>query len=178
MRNIITRSFVKNSCTATVYKDGKLSSAVFIIPCGYNDNDSAERYIRRNMSIDGKLVEVNAIEKLSALYGMEESEFINLATSVNERSKETRNAITKTIVTFKAKLVYMTPDRKIEDITINLPQNMGKKEYSRFILAATPKDCKPIELTDKEEVSTLYALDEQTFIANAREMSDHSHFKF
>ena len=178
MRNTITRSFVKNACTCTIYKDGKLSDCAIVIPCGYNDNASAERYIRRNNLVDGKLVEVSKVDKLSALYGMEESTFLALAKPVDERSKETRNSITKTCASKRATLVYMTPDRKIADLVINIPANLGKREMAAFITAATPKDCKAITLDNIEEVEQLYTLDEATFIANAREMLDHFHYKF
>lgn len=178
MRNTITRTIINNACTCTIYKDGKLSDAVIVIPCGYNTTDAAERYIRRNSLCEGKLVEVSKVNKLSELYGMEETEFIKLAVAVTERTKETRNAITKTVITKRAKLVYMTADRKIDEIIVNIPSNLGKREMSSFIVNATPKGGKPIELSEAEEVSTLYALDEATFILNARPMVDHFHYKF
>lgn len=177
MRNVITRSFVKNACTCTIYKDGKLSDAVIIIPCGYNDNSTAERYIRRNNLVDGKLVEVTKIDKLSALYGMEESDFIRLAKKVDARSKETRDSITKTVITKRATMLYMTPERKIESCEINLAVNLGKRELAKELAKLLPNGCKFIDLDNMEEVETLYALDEQTFISNSRKMKDHFHFE-
>ena len=177
MRNVITRSFVKNACTCTVYKDGKLSDVVVIIPCGYNDEQTAERYIRRNNLTEGKLVEVVKIDRLSALYGMEESTFISLAKKVDARTKETRDSITKTVITKRATMLYMTPERKIESCEINLAVNLGKRELAKELAKLLPMGCKFVDIDNMEEVETLYALDEATFIRNAREMVDHFHFK-
>ena len=177
MRNTITRSICKNSCTTVIFKDGKLDEEVIVIPCGYNDNDAAERYIRRNNLSTGKLVEVSKVERINNLYGMEEDMFIKLAIAVDERSKETRNCISKTVTTKCARLVYMTSDRKIADINIILPNNIGKREMASFIKNSTPAGGKPIEVTDIEEVEKLYVLDEATFIENSREMIDHFHYK-
>ncbi len=177
MRNTITRSFVKNLCTVTVYSGGNLSEKKIYIPCGYNDNSSAERYIRRNnLDIGGKLVEVNSIEKISSLYGMEESTFIKLARVVVERSKDTRNAITKTVISNSAIMVCMTGIRTIEEVYITYPTNMGKKELASFIDTILPDGYKFIELTDIKKSEKLYALDEETFIKNAKPMSDHFHY--
>lgn len=177
MRNTITRSFIKLVASCTVYNNGKLEESEIIIPCGYNTTDAAERYIRRNNLCTGKLVEVSKLDKVSKLLGMDESDFIRLASPVSERSKETRDAITKTINVKRGKLVYMTADRKIDEIIITIPSNLSKREMSAFIINATPKGGKPIELSDVENVPTLYALDENTFAENAREMTDHFHFK-
>lgn len=178
MRNTITRSFVKNSCTCTVYNNGKLSDEIVLIPCGYNDNAAAERYIKRHDLTNGKLVEVSKIDKLSELYGMEEADFIRLATVVDERNKTTRDSITKTIKSYAATLTYMTADRKIADIEIAIPASLGKREYNTYIHGITPNGGKPIEVKDKHEVEKIYALSESDFIANARPMVDHFHYKF
>lgn len=177
MRNTITRSFVKNLCTVTVYANGELSEKKVYIPCGYNDNASAERYIRRNnLDIGGKLVEVNCIEKISSLYGMEESTFIKLAKVVDERSKDTRNSITKTIISNSATMVCMSDKRTIVEDNVTYPCNIGKKELAAFISSVLPNGYKFIELTDFKKSEKLYALDEETFIKNAKQMRDHFHY--
>lgn len=178
MRNTVTRSFIKNVCSCTIYKDGKLSEENILIPCGYNDIAAAERYIKRHDMTTGKLVEVYKIDKLAELYGMEEADFIRLATVVNERDKTTRDSITKTIKSYAATLTYMTVDRKIADIEIAIPASLGKREYNTYIHSVTPNGGKPIEVKDKHEVEKIYALSESDFIANARPMTDHFHYKF
>ena len=175
MRNYITRTFSKNLCTCTVFDAGKLDSVAVLIPTGYNDSESAERYIRRRGLVTGKLVEVSNIERVDELFGMEESKFLSLAKPVDERSKETRDAITKTIISVAATLLYMTKDRKVESVAVFLPKNASKKESTAAIAARLPDGAKPITLEDKRELSAIYALDEATFIANASRMKDHFH---
>ena len=123
MRNTITRSFVKLSCDCIVYKDGKTVKEIVTIPYGYNTTDSAEKYIRKNVALDGKLVMVESVSKVSALYGMDESEFIKLAKVVTERSKETRDCINEflkypkesagSIMTIE--FVSLRPDMTVDD---------------------------------------------------------------
>ncbi len=177
MRNTITRTFIKNACTCTTFNNGALEESLVFIPVGYNDSESAERYIRRNNMTSGKLVEVSKIERVSELFGMDESKFIELAKPVNERDKTTRNAITKTVKTRVATLVYMTAGRTIEETEIAIP-NIGKRELEAYIRNATPNGGKPIELTNAHDVEKLYAMSESDFIKNAKPMVDHFHYKY
>lgn len=173
MRNTITRSFVKLSCDCIVYKDGKTVKEIVTIPYGYNTTDSAEKYIRKNVALDGKLVMVESVSKVSALYGMDESEFIKLAKVVTERSKETRDCITKTVNGRVGTLVYMDEKRAIleKDVFIDPKRNLDKQARE-----LAPKGCKGITIENIRDSEALYVLDERTFIENARPMSDHQHY--
>lgn len=173
MRNTITRSFVKLSCDCIVYKDGKTAKEVVIIPYGYNTTESAENYIRKKVALDGKLVTVESVRKVSALYGMDESDFIKLAKVVTERSKETRDCITKTVIGRVGTLVYMDEKRAIleKDVFIDPKRNLDKQARE-----LAPKGCKGITIENIRDSEALYVLDERTFIENARPMSDHQHY--
>lgn len=173
MRNTITRSFVKNACTCIVYNDGKTHSEVLFVPFGYNTTDAAEKYIRKNMTIDGKLVMVEGIEKTSTLFGMDESEFIKLAKVVPERSKETRDCITKTVIGKSGTLIYMDEKRTIHEkvVFVNARRDLDKQARE-----LAPKGCKGITIENIHDTEALYVLDEATFIENARPMRDHQHY--
>lgn len=174
MRNTITRSFVKNSCACIVYKDGKTHDEVIVIPYGFNDIDAADKYIRRKVSIDGKLVLVKSIEKTSALFGMDESQFIKLAKIVPERSKETRDFISKTVIGKAGTLVYMDKEYVVHrDMEVFVD---AKRKLDVQAKELAPADCIGITVENIHETQALYVLDEQTFIENARPMRDHQHY--
>lgn len=174
MRNTITRSFVKNLCTCIVYKDGKTHDEALAIPYGYNDTNSAEKYIRRKVAIDGKLVLVKSIVKASVLYGMDESQFIKLAKIVPERSKETRDFISKTVIGKVGTLVYMDKKYNVHHDKEVFVDSKRKLDVQAKELA--PADCVGITIENIHDTQALYVLDEATFIANARPMSDHQHY--
>lgn len=174
MRNTITRSFVKNACTCIVYKDGKTHDEVIVVPYGYNDPDSADKYIRRKMDIDGKLVLVKSVEKTSALFGMDEADFIKLAKVVPERNKDTRNLISKTVVGKVGTLVYMDKEYKVhrdKEIFVD-----SKRKLDAQAKENAPADCIGITIENIHDTEALYVLDEATFIKNARPMRDHQHY--
>lgn len=173
MRNTITRTFNKNVCTCVVYANGKTHESVVTIPVGFDTEESAERYIRKNVQLDGKLAAVVSIEKVGALYGMDESDFIKLASIVDERSKDTRNCITKTVVGKVGTLVYMDSERNIHEMLVRVDSKRNLDKQAREL---APDGCKGIDIEDIHDSSALYAIDEATFIKNARPMSDHQHY--
>ena len=174
MRNTITRSFVKNACTCIVYKDGKTHEEIIVVPYGYNDTESADKYIRRKVSLDGKLVLVKSIEKTSALFGMDESQFIKLAKIVPERNKETRDFISKTVIGKVGTLVYMDKEYKVhhdKEVFVDVKRKLDVQAKE-----LAPADCIGITIENIHDTEALYVLDESTFIANARPMRDHQHY--
>lgn len=173
MRNTITRSFNKVAASALVYRDGKITEAVFSLPYLFNTVELAEKYIRKNVNVDGKLVDVVFVEKVSALYGMDESDFIAHATRVDERSKETRGMISKTIVAFEGTLLYMDEQRKVKEMLVLVPKGAKLDKLARSL---APNGCKGITIENVHEVSALYVMSEEDFINHAREMVDHQHY--
>lgn len=175
MRNTITRTFNSNVCTCAVYKDGKISVAKITIPYGFNTVESAENYIRRNVDLDGaKLAAVEHVEKVSRMYGMDEATFIENARIVDERSKDTRNCITKTVVANIGKLIYMDTNRKIceKQVSVDIKRNLDKQARE-----LVPDGCIGITIEGISECTALYAMSEADFIKYARPMVDHQHYK-
>ena len=173
MRNTITRSFNKVCASVLVYVDGKISEQKVNIPYLYNTVELAEKYIRKNVNLDGKLVDVVSVEKVSTLYGMDEADFIKLAKPVDNRSKETRGMISKTVIGYVGTLLYMDEKRSVKEISVLIPKGAKLDKVAREV---TPNGGKPITIENIKETETLFVMDEQTFIANAREMSDHQHY--
>lgn len=175
MRNTITRTFNKNQASVLVYVDGKVTESVCLIPAGFNTVESAEKFIRKNVQLEGKLVTVAKVDKVSTLYGMEEDDFIKYAKQVDERSKETRGLITKTVNGLMGELVYMDKDHAIKTIPVMVKKSDKLDKVAR---EKAPNGCFGITLENIKEVSTLYAMSESDFIKYAREMVDYQHYKF
>ena len=174
MRNTITRSFNKIAAACTLYRDKAIIDDTVLIPYLFNTVELAEKYIRKNNLItDGKLVEVVSVAKVSALYGMEESDFIAKAVKVDERSKETRGMISKTIVANEGTLLYMDTQRKVNEMPVIVPKGAKLDKLARSL---APNGCKGITIENIHEVSALYVMSEEDFIANARPMVDHQHY--
>lgn len=175
MRDTITRQFVKNLCKCAVYNGKEVIDTTVFIPYGFNDEKSAEKYIRKNSTlIDGKLVFVKSVEKIAALFGMSESDFISKGKQVDARSKETRGFVSKTVKGFKGNLVYMD----------KATYQTGKKEVffsenkKLDQLAKKLADDGTIGITIEsiQEVERLYVMSESDFLTYARPMVDHQHY--
>lgn len=170
---IISRTIIRNAAHVTAYKAAtkEIFDSVVLVPASAATVDKAERFIRKNNRFaDGiKLVSVDSIEKMETLVGMYVDTFVANATKVDERSKETRDAITKTVVAMKATILYMTPDRKVNETSVVIPQNIN---YESYIRKNVTLDGRFIEIVNLEEVSTLYAMDEATFIRLAKPMKN------
>lgn len=174
MRNTITRTFNKTLAKCLVYVDNSISERAVFIPYGFNTTELAERYIRKNVQLDEKLVDVISVETVSTLYGMDESDFITLATVVDERSKETRGMISKTVQGYIGTLLYMNEQRKVCEKLVTFTKGEKLATVAR---ENTPDGCKPIDIENIKETSALFVMSEEKFIANAREMTDHQHYK-
>lgn len=173
MRNTITRTFVKNVCTCIVYANGKMSEQFVIIPADFNTDEKAEKYIRKNVQLDGKLASVDKIEKSEQLRGMDESMFMQLAKVVDARSKDTRDCITKNVTALFGTLVYMDKERKLHEQLVRVN---GKRNLDKQARELAPNDCKGITIENVHEQSALYVMDEKTFIENSKPMIDHQHY--
>lgn len=174
MRDTITRTFLKNVCLCAVYADGKIHDESVTIPYGYNSEESAEKYIRKNVQLNGKLASVLSVEKSETLYGMSEADFVSLAKVVDARSKETRDCITKTVVGKIGTLVYMDSERNIKEMPVRVDSKRNLDKQAREL---APNGCKGITIENIKDSEALYVMDEATFIANARPMIDHQHYK-
>ncbi len=177
MRNTITRTFTACLASCKVYENGKLLDAIITLPDFCTLLSTAEKYIRKNPStISGKLVDVLSIDKETVLYGMDESDFIKYASPYEQRGKETRNMITKTVKGYVGEYLYMSvATHEVCKRNVSVPADMSKKldKYAKSIeqvgeKAITIENLKPIE--------ALYAMSETDFRKYGKKMKDHQHY--
>ena len=174
MRETVTRTFAKTVANAVVYIDGKLDKKSYAIPANIDDKDAAKRFLERKVKTGEIIVTVEKLDRLEELRGMPEKLFIKLARIVPERSKETRNDVTKRVIGIRGEMLYMTPNYKVERMTVTF----GKKDKRSDVMDYyVPDNCSPIKIENETECETLYALDEKTFYENSRPMIDHQHYK-
>lgn len=173
MRNTITRTFVKNVCTCVIYANGKTTEQLVTIPADFNTDEKAEKYIRKNVTLDGKLASVDKIEKVEQLRGMDESKFMQIAKVVDGRSKETRDCITKNVIAHFGTLVYMDKERNIYEQLVRVNEKRNLDKQAREL---APKGFHGITIENVHEQAALYVMDEDTFIKNSKPMSDHQHY--
>lgn len=174
MRNIISRSFDKNMVDTLCYDNGNIVQSVVFIPTGFATPEQAERYIRKNNLVSGKLISVEKITRISNTYGMEISTFLAHATPYDERSKDTRNLVTKNITSKVGELLYMTSDYKLERTTVVIPDNT--KNLDKYAQLKAPKGTKGVTIENIREITCLYGMTESDFIAHAKPMIDNNHF--
>lgn len=177
MRNTIVRTFNTTTAHCTVYIDGTISDSLITVPSDTITTEKAEKYIRKTNSCVGKLVSVDSLSKSSAIYGMEESDFIRLATRVPERGKATRNAITKTVCYFEADYIYMdTNTRAVSMRPVTVPLS-AKEKLDKYGKSIEQENEKYISIENLHEVNALYAMSEGNFMRNARRMKDYQHYE-
>lgn len=177
MRNTITRTFSVSLAVCKVYKNGTLSDCTITLPDSIGNTVAAEKYIRRNPSvISGKLVEVTKIDKETTLYGMDESDFLKYAKPYEQRGKETRNMITKTVKGFVGEYLYMTVDtHELCKRNVSVPADMSKKldKYAKTIEQAGEK---AITIENLKPIEALYGISESDFRKYGKKMLDHQHY--
>lgn len=177
MRNTIVRTFNTTTAHCTVYIDGAISDSLITVPSDTITTGKAEKYIRKTNSCVGKLVSVDSLSKSSAIYGMEESDFIRLATRVPERGKATRNAITKTVCYFEADYIYMdTNTRAVSMRPVTVPLS-AKEKLDKYGKSIEQENEKYISIENLHEVNALYAMSEGDFMRNGKRMKDYQHYE-
>jgi len=177
MRNTITRSFTTCLASCKAYENGNLLDAIVALPDFCTLTTTAEKYIRKNPSvISGKLVEVSKIDKETTLYGMDENDFLKYAKPYEQRGKETRNQITKTVKGFVGEYLYMTTDtHELKRRDVSVPADMSKKldKYAKSIEQAGEK---AITIENLKPIEALYAMSETDFRKYGKKMVDHQHY--
>lgn len=177
MRNTITRTFSVSIATCKIYENGALLDSVIVLPDSCGNAVSAEKYIRKNPSlITGKLVDVMSVEKKTTLYGMDESDFLKYAKPYDQRNKETRNMITKTVKSFIGDYLYMSTDtRELCKREVSVPADMAKKldKYAKSIELDNEKS---ILIENLRPIEALYGMSESDFRKYGKKMVDHQHY--
>lgn len=177
MRNTITRSFTTCFASCKVYENGKLLDAVVTLPEFCTLTATAEKYIRKNPSIiSGKLVDVLSIDKQTTLYGIDESDFLKYARPYEQRGKETRNMITKTVKGFIGEYLYMSTDtRELCKREVSVPTDMEKK-LDKYAKSIELDNEKAILIENLKPIEALYAMSESDFRKYGKKMIDHQHY--
>ena len=169
---IISRTIINNIAHTLVFDMDKkaISDTVVILPAAVNTVDKAEKYIRKHDSLltGEKLVSVESIEKLENLVGMYLDTFMVNADKVDERSKDTRDCVTKLVTALEAVALYMDKDRNVKERKVIVP--MGTSNIDAYVSKNRQFDGKFITVASTKEVSQLYAMSEAKFISLAKPM--------
>lgn len=169
---IISRTIVSNIAHVVVFDMGNkaISDSVVILPAAVNTVDRAEKYIRKHdILVSGhKLVSVDSVEKMENLVGMYLDTFMVNADKVDERSKDTRDCITKLVTALEAVALYMDKGRNVKESKVTVP--MGTSNVDAYVSKNCHFDGKFITVASTKEISQLYAMTEAKFISLAKPM--------
>lgn len=177
MRNTIVRTFNTTIAKCIIYKDGALSDCSLTLPADITTQARAEAVIRKSHMVDGKLVSVEKLSRDSAIFGMDESTFIRLATCVSERGKMTRNAITKTVLSYSGDYIYMDmKTRAVSKRPVTVPAS-AKEKLDKYGKSIENDGEKYITIENLHKVSALYAMSEADFMRNGKRMKDYQHYE-
>lgn len=169
---IISRTVKSVNAVCKFFADDSVHTISVQLPAHCNTTNIAERYIRKNNPgiIPGKLIFVERVESSEKLIGMELDDFIANATKVSERSKDTRNCVTKEVQAFSGTALYMDETQSIKETVVTIPQGVAnvdayvRKNYKFDGYYITTKNITP--------VSALYAMDEKVFASLAKPMAN------
>lgn len=179
MRNTISRTFTSTVATCLVFdtNDNKVLETVVTLSNVDNKADEVEKFLRKNPDrIVGKLIMVKDVSVKSELIGMDETDFIKYATPVQERTKETRGMISKTVNTLCGTLKYMdTTDNTIKEKIVTVPEKYKNNpdKYAYNLATATEK---PFMITDLKNVSSLFVMNELEFRTLGKPMVNHQKY--
>lgn len=178
-KEIISRTIKQNVAMVTYLNSDKIVvNSEIPVPERYNTEEKAESYLRKNkVCPEGwKIVCVDEIKTLSALVGMYLDEFMEYAVRVPERSKETRDCVTKEIISYYAHYEYLD-GRDICEAETRIPAAAAKDEDSadKYLRKSKEYYGKLIGTTQILTSKAIYALDEVRFAELARPMVDRFH---
>ena len=169
---IISRTIINNFATGLEYIAAakKVQTFVVVLPAAIDTPERAERYIsKHNDLLSGKMVSVDKVERYENLVGMPLSVFMANAKPVSERSKETRGAITKTVPGFMVDVLYMDENHIIKTVPATVPAAKDVEKYCKINVSVPGKF---VTVENVRAIETLYAMDENTFIALAKPMKN------
>lgn len=178
-KEIISRTVKQNIAKVTYLNADKIVvNSEIPVPERYNTEEKAEKYIRKNnICPDGwRFVCVDELRTVSALLGMYIDEFMRVATYVPERSKDTRDCVTKEIIAYFAHYEYLD-GRNICEAETRIPAAAAKDEESadKYLRKTKEYNGKLIGTTQILTSKAIYALDENCFAELARPMLDRFH---
>ncbi len=179
-KEIISRTITTNYANCLMLDaDRKIAEKHIIVPARIKTTDAAESYIRKNALVpaDCKLIEVTALDPRGALVGMYISDFVDNATLYKERSKETRDCVTKDVVSYIAHYEYLDNGHKLAQGASRIPAEYAKScETAEKYLRKTKEYIgKLVDVYDISKNSGIYAMSEVRFMELAKPMSDRFH---
>lgn len=171
--SIISRTIVSNQASGLYFDPDKraIASFVLVLPAAISSAETAEKYIRKNPALlPGKLVTVENVERCEKLVGMTITDFVSNAKSADARSKETRGAISKTVISGKADALYMNAAHEIKTQTVFFPASVTN--IDAYIRKNVTFPGTFITAENIGTVEQLYYMDESTFISLAKPMKN------
>jgi len=169
MSNLITRSFSCTSFDAVIYsRDSKsINYEHKIISGAFKDTDSLMKYLAKH---NRNILDVDNIKIIDSLYGMTVTDFVRYGQKFDARSKETRELITKQI----ENKIYTV--RVYDKVRKNVIDTDVTAKDEKQIVKNLPSNYTLLEVVSCEITSSIYGMEEKTFIEHARPMIDHYHF--
>ena len=170
---IISRTIINYRAVGKCFNEATNSVESFgwFVPAAVNTTERAEKFLRKNnLPVGKKIILVNEVQKTEMLIGMYVDEFMEKATKVSERSKETRDCITKTVTVLAGTALYMNEKEEVKKAPVVVPTNCPN--IDAYIRKNYKFDGAFIMAKDMHEVSELYSMSENDFIKNARPMKN------
>lgn len=140
-RTITTRTAV---CTAVKNENGKKtleSVTVCGIPAKYDSEEKALRFVKKS---NPAVAMIDELTEVTALYAMTEEDFSEKAIPAKERSKETRDTISKELFRKIAVCTVVTKERTLVEECYSIPNrftdtvkacNYCRKHYGNHIIS-------------------------------------------
>lgn len=167
--SIITRTFTTSKASVKVWDETK-DDVVTIAPTISGKHD-AESFKKEYSKIETRpVLKVSDVVVNEDLKGMTETEFLKLGKVFQERSKENRGMISKTIKTNRYNVkVWDANKEEIVDTVVSADNEKG-------ITKNLPDNYKLLKIVSSTEISDLVCMDVETFWKYGRLMKDHFHF--
>lgn len=171
--SIISRTIISNIARGLYFDMEQRKACAFecVIPAAYNDADKAEKFLRKNPAyVPGKIITVESVNKSEKLVGMKLSTFVENAKPADERSKETRDCVSKTVISGVADALYMDANRQIQTTVVFFPANTANVEA--FIRKNVKFSGHFITVENVRTCEQLYYMSEVSFIELAKPMKN------
>ena len=169
MKNI-TRSFTTTTATVKCYNEE--TDSIVTVSASLVGKFDADSFKKEYSKVQSMIVlKVTDCVSLDELYGMTEEAFIAYGMAYNERSKNTRGMISKTVSTnsYIVKLWNNDNDEIVERVFTAPSIKALEKNL--------PTNYKLLKVVSESKVESLICMDVNTFKELAHPMIDHFHYK-
>ena len=178
-KEIISRTIAVNKVRFTALNDNRVAmDCESTIPARVDTVEKADKFMRKNIELPKgwRFVCVDEIFKESTLKGMYIEDFMKDAVKVEERSKDTRDCVTKEISAYFARYEYID-GRDIKEAESLIPAAYAKSieaadKYMRKTKEYFGKFVGTIQIIESKAI---YAMSEEKFNELAKPMSDRFH---